>query len=221
MNILAIDASAEHLGISITQGEILLGNYYSLCKKKNATLLFHVLAELIPDVNLKLPEIDLYVVNQGPGSYTGVRIGMGVIKTFAQVHQKPIVALNSLELLASLTHDPGVPFYAILNCTRRELFYAPFQFEEQRLVQLAEIKMGMIAHFPEVLQQSPVVLQRFASVAHVEIECFQNMQCLRKRMPVPDAFQLAQLGKQKWKEKGTDLLDEIHPLYIKKDVEDK
>lgn len=218
MNILAIDTSAEHLSISIVQNHQLLANYYSLCKKKNSQILFSVLDELIINVNMDLSQIDLYVVNKGPGSYTGVRIGMGVIKTLAQVHQKPIVAVNSLELLASLTLPTKVPFYALLNCTRREFFYAQFQYKNDTLIQLNEIQMELLNNFPLILQTVPLILQRFSSVSAIPVKYFETLNHLPKKTSVPDAYQLIQLGQKRWQERGEDVFEEVHPLYVKKDL---
>ena len=82
---------------------------------------------------IKLVDIDAYVVNRGPGSYTGVRIAMGVVKTFAYVHQKPVVPVDSLELLAGQISSLKEDFSVLLNCTRSEVFNARYSIIEENL----------------------------------------------------------------------------------------
>ena len=118
---LSVDTSFEHLGVCLTSNGMCLANYYSLCNRKNSSIIFGVIDELLKNSEIKLADIDAYVVNRGPGSYTGVRIAMGVIKTFAQVHQKPIVPVDSLELLAGQISSLKEDFPVLLNCTRRDV----------------------------------------------------------------------------------------------------
>ena len=119
---LSVDTSFEHLGVCLTSNGVCLANYYSLCNRKNSSIIFGVIDELLKNAEIKLADIDAYVVNRGPGSYTGVRIAMGVVKTFAQVHQKPVVPVDSLELLAGQISSLKEDFPVLLNCTRSEVF---------------------------------------------------------------------------------------------------
>ena len=116
---LSVDTSFEHLGLCLTRNGVPLVNYYSLCHRRNATIIFEVIDDLLRSAELSLAEVDAYVVNCGPGSYTGVRIGMSVAKTFAQVHDKPVIQVNSLELLAGQIRHLKNDFPVLLNCTRR------------------------------------------------------------------------------------------------------
>ena len=111
---LSVDTSFEHLGLCLTRNGVPLANYYSLCHRRNATIIFEVIDDLLKSAELSLAEVDAYVVNCGPGSYTGVRIGMSVAKTFAQVHDKPVIPVNSLELLAGqIRHRKMIFLYCL------------------------------------------------------------------------------------------------------------
>ena len=131
---LSVDTSFEHLGLCLTRNGVPLANYYSLCNRRNSKIIFEVIDDLLKNADIKLAEVDAYVVNRGPGSYTGVRIGMAVVKTFAQVHKKPVVAVNSLELLAGQIRYLKNEFPVLLNCTRLEVFHATFRIVEGKPV---------------------------------------------------------------------------------------
>ena len=76
---LALDTSFENLGICITKNDSILVNFYSSNNRRNSKIIFTIIDELLKNTRIKLEEIDLYIINCGPGSYTGVRIGMAVI----------------------------------------------------------------------------------------------------------------------------------------------
>ena len=94
---LALDTSFEHLSICITKNEYPLVNFFSSSYRKNSEIIFNIIENLLKNAGIKLDNIDIYVINCGPGSYTGVRIGMAVVKTFAQVFSKPVIPVNSLK----------------------------------------------------------------------------------------------------------------------------
>ena len=138
---LSVDTSFEHLGLCLTRNGVALANYYSLCHRRNATIIFEVIDDLLKSAELSLAEVDAYVVNCGPGSYTGVRIGMSVTKTFAQVHDKPVIPVNSLELLAGQIRHQKNDFPVLLNCTRREIFHSVFRIVDDHPVAQTAIQL--------------------------------------------------------------------------------
>lgn len=219
MNILAVDTAFEYLGICLIKENQPLANYYALCKRRNAKIMFNVLDGLLLNANMKLDEIDLYVVTQGPGSYTGIRIGMSMIKGFAQIYQKPVIGVNSLHLLASMVTPVDHPFQVLLNCTRSEVFYASFQYiDEYTIQQLTPIHLTTLEKLFEEIEGQPVMLKRTPSMVMSQSTLFEQLKKLPLRYPFPDAYQLQQLGKRYYLQSNGDDLPIVHPLYIKKDA---
>jgi tRNA threonylcarbamoyladenosine biosynthesis protein TsaB len=66
-----------------------------------STRLFRDVEELQNRVNFSLHEIDLFAVAAGPGSFTGLRVGLTAVKAWAEVHQKPVAAISGLEAIAA------------------------------------------------------------------------------------------------------------------------
>ena len=216
---LSVDTSFEHLGLCLTRNGVPLANYYSLCNRRNSKIIFEVIDDLLKNADIKLAEVDAYVVNRGPGSYTGVRIGMAVVKTFAQVHKKPVVAVNSLELLAGQIRYLKNAFPVLLNCTRLEVFHATFRIVEGKPVAKTPIQLSSFEKFYETKQDVPVVLYRISPERRKPEPLFEKLKLLPLDHPVPDALLLDRLGAKKMLSSSFDQDAPVHPLYIKREVE--
>ncbi|WP_051263192.1 tRNA (adenosine(37)-N6)-threonylcarbamoyltransferase complex dimerization subunit type 1 TsaB [Tuberibacillus calidus] len=100
MNVLAIDSSNVVMGVAITKGDTVLGELITNSKKNHSVRLMLAIEQLFIDAGIKPEEIDRIAVAEGPGSYTGVRIGVTIAKTMAWAMKKELVGLSSLEILA-------------------------------------------------------------------------------------------------------------------------
>ena len=216
---LSVDTSFEHLAICLTRNGACLANYYSLCNRKNSSIIFGVIDELLKNVEIKLADIDAYVVNRGPGSYTGVRIAMGVVKTFAQVHQKPIVPVDSLELLAGQINSLKEDFSVLLNCTRSEVFHARYSIIDGKPQAQTSIQLISLEKFLENYGDKAVVLHRVNSERRKFEPLFENLKLLPLDYPIADALLLDRLGEHKLKSYEIEYNAQLNPLYIKRDVE--
>ena len=216
---LSVDTSFEHLGLCLTRNGVPLANYYSLCKRRNSKIIFEVIDELLKNTELKLAEVDAYVVNCGPGSYTGVRIGMAVVKTFAQVNNKPIVPVTSLELLAGQISHLKNDFNVLLNCNRREIFHETFRIVEDQPVAQTQIKLTSLEKFIESNENVPVVLYRLNPERRKPETLFEKLVYLPLDYPVADALLLDRLGAKKMFSSAFDPDSPVNPLYIKREVE--
>lgn len=100
MNILAIDTSNELLGVAVLNSETVLGEISTNFKKDHSARLMPAIVSLLEHLEMKPEHINKVVVAHGPGSYTGVRIGVTTAKTIAWALKIPIVGVSSLEALS-------------------------------------------------------------------------------------------------------------------------
>ena len=98
MKYLAIDTTCASLRVILGAD----GKTYEYCEegKKASEILLTAIDGLLGQAGLTLADTDVYAVVTGPGSFTGIRIGINTVKTFAAVTGKKIVAVNSIEKLA-------------------------------------------------------------------------------------------------------------------------
>ncbi|WP_042353109.1 tRNA (adenosine(37)-N6)-threonylcarbamoyltransferase complex dimerization subunit type 1 TsaB [Bacillus massiliigorillae] len=101
MKILAIDTSNYALGVALLDGDQVVGEYISNLKKNHSVRAMPAIERLMNDCDMKPADLDKIVVAKGPGSYTGVRIGVTIAKTLAWTLNIPISGVSSLEVLAA------------------------------------------------------------------------------------------------------------------------
>ena len=111
MKILSIDTSSKICGVTISDNEKILIHLHNDDERTHSVKLMPMIDKALKDTNLKLDDISLLAVCIGPGSFTGVRIGIATIKAFADVKNIPVVGISSLESLAYNVswHPPHAP----------------------------------------------------------------------------------------------------------------
>lgn len=122
MSILAIDTTNQQLGVAVGDNQTIYGEFITNIKKNHSVRLMPAIEYLLKEVGIKPKELTRIVVAKGPGSYTGVRIGVTTAKTLAWSLGIPLVGISSLELLAQNgCHYPGL--VSPLFDARRERVY--------------------------------------------------------------------------------------------------
>ena len=102
MKILSLDASATSASICIydIDENKLIGEFYINTKLTHSQTLVPMIDALLTSTKLELDDIDFFAVNTGPGSFTGIRIAVSVIKGMAMALDKPCVSVSTLESMA-------------------------------------------------------------------------------------------------------------------------
>jgi len=108
MNILAIDTAGPKLSIAIAKDDKIIARYKSKNERSHSDMLAPAVEKLLKHVRanghspLQPKDIDLYAISIGPGSFTGLRIGVAFIKGMNLFFNKPIVAVPTLDAMASM-----------------------------------------------------------------------------------------------------------------------
>lgn len=102
MKILAIDTSSKICSCAILENEDLIDEINLDNGRTHSENLLPIMSELLEKNNINLKEIDLIACSVGPGSFTGIRIGVSSIKAMAEVHNIKIAEVTSLETLARI-----------------------------------------------------------------------------------------------------------------------
>lgn len=101
MTILAIDTSNYTLGVALVDNDKVIGEYITNIKVNHSVRAMPAVQNLMKDCGIAPKQLSKIVVARGPGSYTGVRIGVTIAKTLAWSLNIPMVGVSSLEILAS------------------------------------------------------------------------------------------------------------------------
>jgi tRNA threonylcarbamoyladenosine biosynthesis protein TsaB len=127
LKILALDTSTETGGVGLLEGEMLRAQAQIRVAKTHANQLWKTIFFLLEQAGWELHDIDLWAVTIGPGSFTGLRIGMATIKGLSLATGKPVVGISSLEALAS--SFPYCPYLIcpLIDARKKEVFCGFFK----------------------------------------------------------------------------------------------
>ncbi len=127
MKILAIDTTASPVSAALTDDGFLCGEYFLNIKTTHSQTLMPLIDALLKGTNTKLEEIDLFAVNSGPGSFTGVRIGVSTVKGMTLPLSKPCAAVSTLEAMAvQLPYSEGI-VCSVMDARCSQVYNAMFR----------------------------------------------------------------------------------------------
>jgi tRNA threonylcarbamoyladenosine biosynthesis protein TsaB len=130
MQILAIETSGRYGSVAALTGETdraeLLHQIALGGEQRTAKALAPALRELLTQVNWPSHSVELVAVTVGPGSFTGLRIGVTTAKAFAYAVGANVIGVNSLAVLAAQAPQCDAPLWTVLDAQRQELFVARF-----------------------------------------------------------------------------------------------
>jgi tRNA threonylcarbamoyladenosine biosynthesis protein TsaB len=135
MLILGIDTSGKSGGVTLAETEAINFRVLGSSAIEGGTFsaqLVPTVAKLLRQNGLQPREIEGFAVTSGPGSFTGLRVGLSAVKGLAEVLQKPIVTVSLLEALATLSADDGRVVTA-LDAGRSEVFCAWYEVKNSRV----------------------------------------------------------------------------------------
>jgi tRNA threonylcarbamoyladenosine biosynthesis protein TsaB len=138
-----------------------------------STQLISTVAELLHANQLALCDVDAFAVVSGPGSFTGLRVGISAVKAIAEVTAKPVIALSRLAIMASTVPDADV-VHAVLDAGRREFYHGIYRDAGETCVMeslqtLAGLTAGIKSMRGPVVACEPVVLDALSSLPDMNL----------------------------------------------------
>ena len=131
MNILAIDTSSGSLSVLVSIGGVAKGFYQKDCGLTHSEILLKNIDRVLEENKLTLKDFDLFSAVIGPGSFTGIRIGVTTVRAFCQVEEKSAISVNSLEHMAYTTYSARIP---VLDAGHGKVYYAAYSKENVEVI---------------------------------------------------------------------------------------
>jgi tRNA threonylcarbamoyladenosine biosynthesis protein TsaB len=174
-------------------------------------------AELIPALSGALTQcrkqktdIGLFAVASGPGSFTGLRVGLSTVKALAEVLHLPVVAMSVLEAVAFATGKHG-PLLSALDAQRKEVFVGEFEIGPRSVKTVQEVLVSA-SDFVRFLSGKGIVYTPDPAVEVFARESGSAVELVTR----PDADVYARLGFQKYLAGETSSIDELDANYIRR-----
>lgn len=141
MIILAIDTTSPYCGVALFRGNTCLGEININGGNTHSVVLMPAIDTLLKGANIKITDIDLFAVTAGPGSFTGVRIGVSTVKGLAMGMNKPVICLSTLRCIAeNLSGFSGI-LCPVMDARRGQFYNALFTCEDGRIERITEDRL--------------------------------------------------------------------------------
>jgi tRNA threonylcarbamoyladenosine biosynthesis protein TsaB len=125
--LLALDTCDANGSIAVLRDEAVLESSAHAAGKDYSSWLLPAVQEILDKARTELKNLDFFAVASGPGSFTGVRIGLTTVKAWAEVYRRPIAAVSRLEALATMASDQSDYVAAVTDAHRGQVFGALYQ----------------------------------------------------------------------------------------------
>ena len=153
MKILALESSAVSASVALTEDEKLVAQSFQNCGLTHSRTLLPMAEQMLKNTDTKLADVDAIAVARGPGSFTGVRIGVSTAKGLAWGAQKPAIGVSTLEAMAyhGLAAGEGALVCAAMDARRSQIYNALFEIRGGKPVRLCEDRAISLAELGEEL----------------------------------------------------------------------
>lgn len=215
--ILGLETSTKICSVAISDGNKLLalkeeGGEYSHSEK-----LTIFIQDVLKDAGLKLADIDAVAVSKGPGSYTGLRIGVSVAKGLCYALDKPLIAVDTLQAMAKnpslINEDSSTLFSPMIDARRMEVYTAIYD-KENNIVENITAKIIDEHSFSESLKDNQIVF--FGDGADKCREILgSNPNAIFSDKGLPSAKFINQIALEKFSKKEFEDVAYFEPYYLK------
>ncbi len=220
MNVLAIDTTANRLELALaTDGEV-AAHHVGDASSPPSRDLHVVLDALLADAGLRLNALDLIAVVRGPGSFTGLRVGLAAGKTFSRALDIPAIGLDSLTLLAVRAGIEGhAPVHALINTYRDEVYLQTFQRLGDFHQAQGDIQLITFDRLWPLVGEDPVIMRRIPQRQALPLSCPPSVKLLDRDLGQDLVLEALNIGPMQHKRADeAAIAASLVPLYIKVDV---
>ena len=182
MKILALDSTAVVGSVALCEDSRMVAHYTLNTGNTHSQTLLPMIESVLKSAEWEIDDLDLFAVSQGPGSFTGVRIGIATIKGLAFGKNIPCAGVSTLEALAyNLRYYSGI-ICPVMNARRAQVYNALFACENGVLTRLCPDRAISIAELDEELATATQPIYLVGDGYDITLDGFQKTQVV----PVPD-----------------------------------
>ena len=138
MLICSVDSSATPASVCLLEDDKIIAEYYLNTGFTHSQTLMAMLESVLKISGKSADDIDLYAVNSGPGSFTGVRIGVSAVKGMAYALEKPCVEVSTLESMAYNLLGNHTIVCACMDARRRQVYHGLFRVNGDKIERLCD-----------------------------------------------------------------------------------
>ena len=215
--ILAIDTATDWIGLALHDGATVLAEFGWRSRRTQTVELAPALAQLWSRTGVAPGDLSAIAVAIGPGSYTGLRVGLALAKGLALAHSLPLVGVPTLDIVAAAVCRLESDLVAIAQAGRTRVWAGQDQWVAKRGWE--RVGEPMLTNWEELTArlQLPVAFAGEIDAAAAKLIRRANRAAViaPPAESVRRAATLAEIGWSRWKRKQTDAAESLAPLYLR------
>jgi tRNA threonylcarbamoyladenosine biosynthesis protein TsaB len=212
---LAFDTSASSLSIALFSGQKLLTQNTIHESGKQAELLIPEIEKILIQNQIWYQDLGLISTSKGPGSFTGVRIGLVVARILRLSTNLPLVLVNSCEVFAHKNRQISGKIFALLDAGIDEFFFAEFFAQNQKIEQIVEPGLVRFGELLEIFPQDKFFLCGSGKKFAAEILKKENFEFeMEGEGDEIGAESIGLLALEKF-QKGEQISENLNPIYLR------
>ena len=218
MIVLGIDTSSSRLSIALRDKNGLLAERSYLSANQCSAVLLPNIKSLLRELGLGLGEINGFIVSLGPGSFTGLRIGVSTIKALAFALSKPVIGIPTLDVLAENISLVNSQICPILDARRGEVYSCIYKSDSRQIKRLSEYLVLPVRDLLKILKSRTVFLGEGLFKYRDLIKRLNKGLSLFAPQEdwFPQASVLTRLGLDRLLAKNIDSCYDLTPLYLRR-----
>ncbi len=138
MKVLALESSAKAASVAVSDGDIVIAQYFQASGLTHSRTLLAMAQDILKNLDLNMSDIDGIAVAVGPGSFTGIRIGLAAAKGLSWGADKPLCGVSTLEAMAYLCPLEKVTVCPVMDARRNQVYNARFIIDGGKLTRLTD-----------------------------------------------------------------------------------
>lgn len=210
--ILLIETSTSVLSVALAVDGTVVAERICREPRMQASLTAPLVKEVLDEAGLKAPDCDAVAVSSGPGSYTGLRVGVSTAKGLAFGAGKPLIAVGTLDILVDGCEvEPGTTVIPMIDARRMEVYTAVYNSEGERLTEIEAHIIGPDSFAP-YLEKGKVLFVGDGALKGKDVITHPNA-CFQEAFPL--ARYMATRAQKAFDEGKFENLAYFEPFYLK------
>jgi len=224
MKILVFDATSETISVAL-QSEDKIFKFYQHAPRQQAELILPTIKNLLLQAKLEFKNLNCLGATIGPGSFTGVRLGISIAKTLAFAHDLPIVGVSTLQVLAQSVAAVAIRknklILSALDARMQQVYFGVYKIVDG---------VAVVAQKEEVIDPDKIKIKNFANESFVTVgngwqiyqneleKVFGNFNLENSNILFPDAAYILPLAHAAYEKNNLYTADSLLPVYLRDDV---
>jgi tRNA threonylcarbamoyladenosine biosynthesis protein TsaB len=221
MKVLAVDTSSVVAAAAVMDNDTLLCEYILNDKKTHSQKLMPMIIGIMRNTGLTPQDIDVFAASTGPGSFTGLRIGITTVKSMAYAAQKPVVGIPSLDVLAFNTPLSERLVCPIMDARNNQVYTAVYEWKDGKQERITDYMGIHVNELADLLKEKNKNVVFTGDGVYIHADYFYN-QLGKSCMIAPGSHRLqrastlASLAMERAAEGLLQKSEDLVPFYLRK-----